>query len=63
MSPLSRFVIVLAIIAGLALLFALFVIRNMFIPTRGKRIDRLTGATGLPLSRMPLCPEGIWTEY
>ena len=40
MSQLSLTAIVLAGIAGLALLFALYVLRNMFIPTRGKRIDR-----------------------
>jgi nicotinamidase/pyrazinamidase len=38
MSLSSLFAIVLAVIAGLALLFALYVIRNMFLPTRGKRI-------------------------
>lgn len=38
MSLLSQFAIVLTIIVGLALLFALYLLRNMFIPTRGKRI-------------------------
>jgi len=34
----SLFTIVLAIIASLALLFALYVLRNMYLPTRGRRI-------------------------
>lgn len=38
MSLLSFSAIVLALIAGLALLFALYVLRNMFLPTRGKKI-------------------------
>ena len=38
MSLLSLAVILLALIAGLALLFALYILRNMFLPTRGKRI-------------------------
>jgi nicotinamidase-related amidase len=38
MSLLSLSAIVLALIAGLALLFGLYVLRNMFLPTRGKRI-------------------------
>lgn len=39
MSTLSLFAILLAVLAGLALLSGLFVARNMFIPTRGKRIN------------------------
>jgi nicotinamidase-related amidase len=38
MNLLSFPAIVLALIAVLALLFALYVLRNMFLPTRGKRI-------------------------
>ena len=40
MSILSLLATSLAVLAGLALIFGLFVLRNMFIPTRGKRIGR-----------------------
>jgi nicotinamidase-related amidase len=39
MNPVSQIAILLSIIIGAALLFALYVLRNMFIPTRGKRIS------------------------
>jgi len=38
MSALSLFATLLAVLAACALFFGLFVLRNMFIPTRGKRI-------------------------
>jgi len=37
MSILSLLATSLAVLAGLALIFGLFVLRNMFIPTRRKR--------------------------
>jgi len=45
MTLLSWFAIVLAVVAGLALLFALYVLRNMFLPTRGKRINSYPNPT------------------
>ena len=39
MNLFSAVAILLACLAGFALLFALYVIRNMFLPTRGKRIS------------------------
>jgi nicotinamidase-related amidase len=38
----SLFIIVLSVIALLVLLFALYLLRSMFIPTRGKRISSYT---------------------
>jgi nicotinamidase-related amidase len=45
MSLLSLTAIVLTVIAGLALLFAVYVLRNMFLPTRGKRINSYPNPT------------------
>jgi len=45
MSLLAWFAIVLAVTAGLALLFALYVLRNMYLPTRGKRITSYSNPT------------------